>query len=47
MNLLIEEAADFIQRPGIDKALAENIISLRSQIGGFVVVEELSLAEVG
>lgn len=37
--------ADFMQLPGIDETLADNIISLRAQIGGFATIEELSLAD--
>ena len=34
---------DLMQLPGIDSTLAENIISLRTQLGGFEKIEELSL----
>lgn len=45
VNVNTAGKADFMQLPGIDEVLAENIISLRSQIGGFATIEELSLAE--
>ncbi|MBD5140358.1 MAG: helix-hairpin-helix domain-containing protein [Ruminococcus sp.] len=44
VNVNTAGKADFMQLPGIDEALADNIISLRSQIGGFATIEELSLA---
>lgn len=45
VNVNTASKADFMQLPGIDETLAENIISLRSQIGGFAAIEELSLAD--
>lgn len=45
VNVNTAGKADFMQLPGIDEALADNIISLRSQIGGFAVIEELSLVD--
>lgn len=45
VNVNTAGKADFMQLPGIDEALADNIISLRNQIGGFANIEELSLAE--
>lgn len=45
VNVNTAGKADFMQLPGIDETLADNIISLRSQIGGFVTIEELSLAD--
>lgn len=45
VNVNTAGKADFMQLPGIDEALADNIISLRSQIGGFATIEELSLAD--
>ena len=45
VNVNTAGKADFMQLPGIDETLAENIIFLRNQIGGFVTIEELSLAE--
>lgn len=45
VNVNTAGKADFMQLPGIDETLADNIISLRSQIGGFATIEELSLAD--
>lgn len=45
VNINTAGKADFMQLPGIDEALADSIISLRNQIGGFANIEELSLAE--
>ena len=45
VNVNTAGKADFMQLPGIDEALADSIISLRSQIGGFATIEELSLAD--
>lgn len=45
VNINTAGKADFMQLPGIDEELAEKIISLRGQIGGFYVVEELSLVD--
>lgn len=45
VNVNTATKADFMQLPGIDEALADNIISLRSQIGYFINIEELSLAD--
>ena len=45
VNVNTASKADFMQLPGIDETLAENIISVRSQIGGFASIEELALAD--
>lgn len=45
VNVNTASKADFMQLPGIDETLADSIISLRSQIGGFATIEELSLAD--
>lgn len=45
VNVNTAGKADFMQLPGIDETLADNIISLRAQIGGFATIEELSLAD--
>lgn len=45
VNINTAGKADFMQLPGIDEALADSIISLRNQIGGFATIEELSLAD--
>ena len=45
VNINTAGKADFMQLPGIDETLADNIISLRIQIGGFATIEELSLAD--
>ncbi|MDE7289208.1 MAG: ComEA family DNA-binding protein, partial [Oscillospiraceae bacterium] len=45
VNVNTAGKADFMQLPGIDETLAENIISLRNRIGGFATIEELSLAD--
>lgn len=45
VNVNTGSKADFMQLPGIDETLAESIISLRSQIGGFQKLEELALAD--
>ncbi|MCM1328996.1 MAG: helix-hairpin-helix domain-containing protein [Ruminococcus sp.] len=45
VNVNTATKADFMQLPGIDETLADSIISLRSQIGYFATIEELSLAD--
>lgn len=45
VNVNTASKSDFMQLPGIDEVLADNIISLRSKIGGFATIEELSLAD--
>lgn len=45
VNINTAGKADFMQLPGIDEELADSIISLRNQIGGFAVIEELSLVD--
>ncbi len=45
VNVNTATKADFMQLPGIDETLADNIIFLRDQIGYFATIEELSLAD--
>lgn len=45
INVNTADKADFMQLPGIDETLADNLIRLREEICGFEKIEELIFAE--